>query len=676
MVSKHEAELFALVVNDLYGELPSRILAVLFDRGRSTVAQLTRATSLDPRKTKHALCVLIQQNLLYHHTPLKGGREAVYEANTAACYNLLRVGKAVALIAEQHGPAEEDVAQTLLLTGHTKIEDMEKRVLANVVRATRELNGVSEDTTEAEQIQDTTHNDITHTEMPLGQIKSVSHLHQTLYNLLRADLIEVVGTMTFQSSEDIYRDIDAELASTTSVANQIKRGSERDRALADRFRDAMEEPKALKRQLDPGPNFAVKRRRLTNGMAGANGTTNGINGTNGAGSDDDLDEAEETSGPTLNPNAIIRLNFDKCVLELRNESLSKFVTDAVGEVTGQVFRALLKLLTVDVPKCGMTEEAAGGRTKRASTADILGQIDPSVVLSSGVGKANAEDIDVASAERVRGAPDADGVESDAEDDDKSKSKPKGHSNGGDDSDEEMGGDLISLKPHTNSGPSVTVRSSGDAPGTDNRTEQVRQHLLVLAESQQRFVRHCGKQGNGQWTIDIALLVQRLRDTEMDATIEQSHGRQGLRLTRILREKGRMEERPLMGTALLSKSDMHRRLLSMQVAGICDLQEVPRDNTRLAAKTTFLWYYDDGRCRRNMLANIFKTMVRLWQRLETERQKESLLLTFVSRKDVAGREAEVMIPEHYNKYAKHLEVQQKLMGQISRLEEVVSLLRDY
>jgi DNA-directed RNA polymerase III subunit RPC3 len=242
------------------------------------VAQLGRIANLDPRKTKHALCVLIQQNLLYHQTPISGGRESFYEANTTTCYNLLRIGKALSLIAEQHGPAEEDVAQTLLLAGHAKIEDLEKRVLARAIR-TRDAGG---------EAPDAEHEDATAKTQPLSEIRSVPHLHQTLYNLLRADLLEVVGSHAFQSAEDLYRDIEADLARTTSIANQIKKGAERDRAIADRFRDAQEEPNVLKRQLDPGPNFPVKRRRLTHGS----------NGVESQGTDFDFDE-DSSQGPTL-----------------------------------------------------------------------------------------------------------------------------------------------------------------------------------------------------------------------------------------------------------------------------------------------------------------------------------------------------------------------------------------
>jgi DNA-directed RNA polymerase III subunit RPC3 len=60
----------------------------------------------------------------------------------------------------------------------------------------------------------------------------------------------------------------------------------------------------------------------------------------------------------------------------------------------------------------------------------------------------------------------------------------------------------------------------------------------------------------------------------------------------------------------------------------------------------------------------------------ERHRERNILSFVERKDVMGKEEEVMTAEHYNKYNKHLEDQNKLLGQMMRLDEVVSIFRDY
>jgi DNA-directed RNA polymerase III subunit RPC3 len=221
-----------------------------------------------------------------------------------------------------------------------------------------------------------------------------------------------------------------------------------------------------------------------------------------------------------------------------------------------------------------------------------------------------------------------------------------------------------------------VRFEDATNGNDSRISQMRRHLLLLAESKYPFIRHCGMYGRGQWTVDFDRLVSKLRETELDAIIEQSHGRHGLRLTRILREKGKLDEKMLPAAALMKKGDVQGKMLAMQMAGIVDVQEVPKDSSRLANRTLFFWYFDKERAQTQILDDIYKAMLRCLQTLEVERHKERNILSFVERKDVQGKEEEVMTAEHYNKYNTHLEVQNKLLGQVMRLDELVSVLRDY
>jgi DNA-directed RNA polymerase III subunit RPC3 len=70
------------------------------------------------------------------------------------------------------------------------------------------------------------------------------------------------------------------------------------------------------------------------------------------------------------------------------------------------------------------------------------------------------------------------------------------------------------------------------------------------------------------------------------------------------------------------------------------------------------------------------MLRCLQTLEVERHKDRDLLAFVHRTDVKDREEEVMTPEHYSKYSRHLDLQQKLLGQVMRLDDIVAILKDY
>lgn len=169
---------------------------------------------------------------------------------------------------------------------------------------------------------------------------------------------------------------------------------------------------------------------------------------------------------------------------------------------------------------------------------------------------------------------------------------------------------------------------------------------------------------------------RLRQSELDAFIEQSFGRHGLRLTRILREKGKLDEKMLHTAALMRKSDVQGKMLAMQMAGVVDVQEVPKDNMRLANRTMFFWFFDTEKLQSQILDDVYKAMLRCLQTLQVERFQERNILSFVERKDVQGKEEEVMTPEHYNKYNQHLMVEEKLLGQVMRLDDMVGVFRDF
>jgi DNA-directed RNA polymerase III subunit RPC3 len=316
--------------------------------------------------------------------------------------------------------------------------------------------------------------------------------------------------------------------------------------------------------------------------------------------------------------------------------------------------------------------------------EIFDHLDPSINTRSGIGKTGKDKIHFQSAEKLR--PEAPGSDTESDEDDAAPPRPRPtaiESDDDDDSgeseeDEEMGDDgpAPAVKSNGNGHKPTKVKFEDEAATGASRLDQMRQHLLLLAEGKHRFLRHCGTQGRGQWTVDFQLLIDRLRESEMDAVIGQSHGRHGLRLTRILREKGKLDEKTLPLAALMKKSDVQGKMLAMQMAGLVDVQEVPKDNSRLANRTLFFWYFDRERTEAQMLDDLYKAMLRCLQTLDVERHRNRNVLSFVERKDVQGREEEVMTAEHYNEYNKHLEVQEKLLAQLSRLDEMVAVLRDY
>jgi DNA-directed RNA polymerase III subunit RPC3 len=171
-------------------------------------------------------------------------------------------------------------------------------------------------------------------------------------------------------------------------------------------------------------------------------------------------------------------------------------------------------------------------------------------------------------------------------------------------------------------------------------------------------------------------MKALREVELDSVIERTSGRQGLRLVRILRAKGRLDEKALPNVALMRKSELQQKMLEMQTAGFVSVQEVPRDVKADVKKSFFLWFCDIDQSLTKLLDTSYTTMVHCMQVLEALRQKERDVLETTKRSDVRGREKDTMRKEYYERYSRFLESERKLFAQVMRLDDLVSVLRDY
>ncbi|KAF4123626.1 hypothetical protein GMORB2_6327 [Geosmithia morbida] len=643
-VTQHAAELCALLVSDLYGELPSRIFATLLTKGRCTVSQLAQHTALTPRQLRHGLAVLFQQNLLYTRADPES-RTTWYDANPDACYNLVRTGKVVEAVNYQFGPMERELVQNLLQFGHARVHDLSQAFASRYPSLNGKSNGSNGHATG-------------------DMIASDDDLMIVLARLIQADIIETVRPESFRNPIDVFDDIKQDVTKTSPGEKATKTKMEIEQQIANRWKSFRDQGKGVKRQLDQTRGSMSKRRRLHNGRA-----------ANGAFDDETV--------PQLGPNLVVRINYEKCLVDLRNKRLADFAAGCLGETTGEVYRTLLGLLTANTPRPRKDEliEEETGPLPTATTLDIFEHLDESVNVASGIGKVSKSNVDDISAEKVRpNAPQSDDESDDESDEDEDAPRRSGISRITlDDADDDNDDD--EQHAHTNGNGTngtretkVKFKDEGAPPAS--RVDQMRQHLLLLAESQHRFVRHCGTQGRGQWTVDFELLMERIRESELDAIIEQSFGRHGLRLTRILREKGKLDEKMLHSAALMRKPDVQGKMLAMEMAGLVDIQEVPKDSSRMANRTLFFWYFDAERTRSQLLDDIYKAMMRCLQTLQAERHKERNILSFVERKDVQGKEEEVMTAEHYNKYNEHLQIQEKLIAQLMRLDDMVSIFRDF
>jgi DNA-directed RNA polymerase III subunit RPC3 len=365
---------------------------------------------------------------------------------------------------------------------------------------------------------------------------------------------------------------------------------------------------------------------------------------------------------------------------LRNRRLTEFVADRIGSVTSRVYAVLLDLLSRSIGRCRpdgildvMSQSSHSDLPEHQGikTSEILNHLDISVDVSRGIGKASASSIDRCLAELLhprsndeKAKPAEAHVVGEASSDEADETDPSDES------------DYEALAQPRINGASAKARINGSsmpATGKDGRLGQLRQHLLLLCEGEQKFARHCSFD---EWTVDFKPLLRALQESELDTVIEHTSGRHGLRLARILRKNGKLDEKNLPNIALMKKADVQNKMLEMQMAGFVDVQEVPRDNNRTANRTMFLWFSDSERCLNQLMENNYKCMLRTLQNLLVQRRHSRVVLDLAERKDVRGREEESMEPATYTALITHRDVEEKLLNQLMRLDDLVAILRDY
>lgn len=391
------------------------------------------------------------------------------------------------------------------------------------------------------------------------------------------------------------------------------------------------------------------------------------------------------------PELIIRINYEKCTVALRNQSLVDLASNRIGETTSHIYAELLRLIEPYIPRCRLDPKVDGvGKEAEdtipegpsVSTAELSLALSKSINVASGIGKAPSEKIDTKKLEaargKKRGADEADvddAASSDEDDEDDEDVNYNGNMEGveQDSGNNEEDPFVDGLKSKTKK---IKVTFQEGPEDRQNRMLQIRNHLMLLAGDDRRFVRKCGVGHQGEWTVDFEALVESLKEFELDTLIMKNFGRTGHRLARIMRKLGKLDEKQLPTLAMMKQKDVRTKLVEMQMAGFVDIQEVPRDNNRATSRTIFLWYFDNERVSTIVLDNIYKAMARCLQRLEVEKRQSNDIISLVERTDVRGNEEQMLSGEQMNKLREIQGKEDKLLAQVARLDELVGIFRDY
>lgn len=389
---------------------------------------------------------------------------------------------------------------------------------------------------------------------------------------------------------------------------------------------------------------------------------------------------------------IVRINHEKCIIFLRNRRLVELAHSRIGETTSHIYAELLRLIAERIPRCRAdpkVDDAVDGADAPSiiiTTQELTDALSKTINVSTGIGKTTAQNIDTSRLDKVqngrkRKARDEAEVEGYASSDEESLEEESlangnGHAMDIDDDDPFADQPRGSKVKRAVSFQDQDQRSLPPTESRQARMMHVLSHLQLLAADGCHLLRKCGTRQMGEWTVDFERVIERLRELEIDSIIFENFGKNGHRLVRVLRKMGKLEETHISKVALVRKADSRTKLVEMQLHGMVDVQEVPRDPNRIIMRTIFLWFFDQDRVAALLMDRIYKAMSRCLQRLDVEKRRKADIIALSERIDVQGQEDAMLRPEQMNQLREIRAKEEDLLGQIGRLDDLVGVFCDY
>lgn len=334
----------------------------------------------------------------------------------------------------------------------------------------------------------------------------------------------------------------------------------------------------------------------------------------------------------------MRLNYEKVAMAIRTELLVDLAARYVGNTASIVYKGLLQVLEEKQSHCFdefdanvyQDEDLLPEANVYVTSSEILSKLDVNLDLSK---ELPPDDCDV-----TNGV--ADG-ESDSEDEDDS-----------------------------------SANHNGATATTLRREWQVEQHIGMLCDDPRQFATAADSTRGGPWRVRFRQLCRHLLQQEIEDAVVSRWGTQALRIVRLLHARGRLEEKDICEWAMLKVKDVRLITRAMQEAGYLDAQEVPRDNTRQASRSIFLWFFDQEDVQRMLLHDTYKCMARLLQRRDVERASIKTLLDKAERIGSAEKKAKLLSKDEKLALKMWERKETKLLVQVARHDNVVALLRDF
>ncbi|PSK45186.1 hypothetical protein B9Z65_2326 [Elsinoe australis] len=613
-------ELCLLLVEEFYGDLSAHVFKTLASWGRITLRNLIAVADIPAKHVLHGLTVLIQQHLVFHHTPPVS--PSYYEVDWDGAYNLVRSGKIVSLVEARLGPKPAQALSSLLQLGHARVSDMEEAFKYDKVSvvprpATNGVNAAA--TAPTDTAADKSVDQLTSTE---DKIVDRTELHQALWQLLEAGFVSKVHSRTYHPAADRQNELEEDVRE-----NQFQGGKTTGPKARVRFLNAVMLRKRQWREEEANISDTIergaKRVKLNGDMP---------NGNNRHEYAQDM--------VTLQGGLVLRVNFEKCLVAMRSERLVTHAQRYLGENTSRVYEALLHVLEKQVTTCKprdelVSEDKDGDTTEEreaftTTTRHVLDYLESS--------PDGLESIDLTLG----------GVRPNGTHDHKPNSKNKF-------------GDCDS----TNS-----IKARNDLLG------QIEVHLKLLAEHQYGYAAKISDRGHSEYEVPFHELRVTLKNAEIESIVAFRFGTVASRIVRILKARGKLDEKQVCNFALLKLKDIRALLDEMHAAGYVETQEIPKDNTRQPGRSLYLWYFDQERVEKLVLQRSYKAMSRCLQRIKVQKEYVKGSIEKAERTDVVGNEDKYLTNADKMLLRTWREQEEKLLCQVARMDEGVAVIRDY
>ncbi|KAI4096135.1 MAG: hypothetical protein LQ344_001198 [Seirophora lacunosa] len=686
-MSEYATQLSVILVDEFFGGLSSRVFGALAFNGRLPFPRLVQHSQLSPTEVKHGLSVLIQQQLVLWYKP-EATVQSSYEADIHSSYALARCSKYTQLVKDRLGDLPGDIISNVAVLGYARVGDLTRTYFPTP----------GEQGPFHESIPVNPHPDRD------DEPHAVELFHSTIGDLLRAGLLGLLHESHFRPAADNVLEAEHLVPQEYHATSKKAQRAAWEMAVARKLEDWRYGSKSAAEMVPPVGRGA--KRALEEGEGQPNGKKTKLgkqpqSETNGAGPHPGL-----AGAGWLNNDLNLRLNHEKFSILMRNQQLVALVEESIGPTTAKVYAKLLRNVESHLRKCktelDFAEDNEGdaelATLPRVSTdelthvlhdmpdlADALALVDPRKVNlgllehPKKVRKRRKSQEPGGNEASVEGAVSSD-ESNDSSDNNRSDVSGVDHDSGSAKGDADYPGDRKHKTPDTT--PDTTPKL--EEPNHPLHT--LRQHLFLLTEHPHRFLRHGPRTliTPETWVIPYPTLSHTLLHNALLSITVSRFGPLAGRLLRILSSTAtatssppKLDEKALVLLSLIPQKPMRTLLHSMHRAGHIELQELPKDgNQRRPGTTSFYWFFDAQRMRRRMLEETYKTMGNLLRRARVEREGVRGVVEKSERTDVAGREDEFLGDEELKALHEWREKEDRIWGEVARLDDLVAVLRDF